>query len=167
LEVIEAHWLFGVPSEQIETVIHPQSIIHSMVQFRDGSIKSQMGLPDMRFPIHYALNFPQRIQNSFPRYDFNTINTLTFEKPDTERFPCLRIAYDALKIGGNVPCIVNAANETVVNAFLKQQIKFMQIPQIIEKTISRCYKVAEPNLDTYIESDMEARLVCEQIINTL
>ena len=164
LEVIEARWLFDILAEKIEIVVHPQSIIHSMVQFCDGSIKAQMGLPDMRFPIHYALNFPQRTQNSFLRYDFKTINTLTFEKPDIEKFPCLQIAYDALKTGGNIPCIVNAANEIAVNAFLKQQIGFTQIPKIIEKTISRCYKVDKPNLDTYIESDMEARLTAEQIV---
>ena len=166
LEVIEARWLFNLSEEKIDVIIHPQSIIHSMVQFSDGNIKAQMGLPDMRFPIHYALNFPNRTQNPLQRYNFDTINTLTFEKPDMEKFPCLQIAYNALKAGGNVPCIANAANEIAVNAFLKEQITFRQIARIIEQTISRCYKIEKPNFDTYIESDMEARITAEQIIST-
>lgn len=165
LEVIEAHWLFQIPVSNIDVVIHPQSIIHSLVQFSDSSIKAQIGLPDMRLPIHYALNFPTREKANFPRYDFVTINTLTFEKPDLGKFPCLHIAYEAINQGGNMPCIVNAANETAVNAFLKEKIRFMQIPHIIEQTALHCSTVAKPTLDDYLETDLEARFVAEQIIN--
>ncbi|HOG20653.1 MAG TPA: 1-deoxy-D-xylulose-5-phosphate reductoisomerase [Salinivirgaceae bacterium] len=167
LEVIEAHWLFDIQPENIDVVVHPQSIIHSMVQFVDGNIKAHLSLPDMRLPIQYALNYPDRTENSFERYKFNPIDTLTFEKPDTERFPCLQIAYDALKQGGNYACIINAANEVAVAAFLKEKIGFMQITEIITETLSRVIRISNPSLNDYIYSDQEARLTAEQIIEKI
>lgn len=167
LEVIEAHWLFDIQPENIDVVVHPQSIIHSMVQFVDGNIKAHLSLPDMRLPIQYALNYPERTKNSFERYIFNPIDSLTFEKPDTEKFPCLQIAYDALKQGGNYACIVNAANEVAVAAFLKERIGFMQITEIITETLSRVIKISNPSLNDYIYSDQEARLRAEQIIEKI
>jgi len=163
-EVIEACWLFGIDLEKIDVVVHPQSIIHSMVQFIDGSIKAQMGLPDMRLPIQYALDFPNRLPNSFPRFTFDTVENLTFEKPDMEKFRCLFIAWHSQKAGGNVPCLLNAANEIAVNAYLKEQIKFTQIPEAVEETIIRCFKSKKPTLDILIESDLEARLRAEEYI---
>jgi len=167
LEVIEARWLFDIQPENIDVVVHPQSIIHSMVQFVDGNIKAHLSLPDMRLPIQYALNYPERTTNSFERYIFNPIDTLTFEKPDTEKFPCLQIAYDALKQGGNHACIINAANEIAVSAFLKERIGFMQISEIITETLSRVIKISNPSLNDYIYSDQEARLTAEQIIEKI
>ena len=167
LEVIEAHWLFDIQPENIDVVVHPQSIIHSMVQFVDGNIKAHLSLPDMRLTIQYALNYPERTTNSFERYIFNPIDTLTFEKPDTEKFPCLQIAYDALKQGGNHACIINAANEIAVSAFLKERIGFMQISEIITETLSRVIKISNPSLNDYIYSDQEARLTAEQIIEKI
>jgi 1-deoxy-D-xylulose-5-phosphate reductoisomerase len=167
LEVIEAHWLFDIQPENIDVVVHPQSIIHSMVQFVDGNIKAHLSLPDMRLPIQYALNYPERTKNNFERYIFDPIDTLTFEKPDTEKFPCLQIAYDTLKQGGNYACIVNAANEVAVAAFLKERIGFMQITEIITETLSRVIKISNPSLNDYIYSDQEARLRAEQIIEKI
>lgn len=164
LEVIEAHWLFEISPSAIEVLIHPQSIIHSMVQFVDGNIKAHMGLPDMRFPIQYALCYPKRTKNRFERYRFNPIDTLTFEKPDTTRFPCLQLAYDALSNKGNEACIVNAANEVAVAAFLKQKIGFMQIPQTISETLNRVKHISHPTLDDYLQTDCEARITAQQII---
>lgn len=157
LEMIEAKWLFNLAPEQIQVVIHPQSIIHSMVQFEDGSLKAQMGLPDMKLPIQYAMAFPQRIGNNFPRYDFKKINTLTFEEPDLKTFRNLALAIDALQKGGNLPCIMNAANEIAVWAFLRNRVGFLDMTDIIEKTMNHVSFIAKPTLDEYFESDAEAR----------
>lgn len=157
LEMIEAKWLFNLAPEQIQVVIHPQSIIHSMVQFEDGSIKAQMGLPDMKLPIQYAMSFPQRLANNFPRYDFKKINTLSFEEPDLKTFRNLALAIDALQKGGNRPCIMNAANEIAVWAFLKNRVGFLDMTDIIEKTMNHVPFIAKPTLDEYFESDAEAR----------
>jgi 1-deoxy-D-xylulose-5-phosphate reductoisomerase len=157
LEMIEAKWLFNLAPEQIQVVIHPQSIIHSMVQFEDGSIKAQMGLPDMKLPIQYAMSFPQRLANNFPRYDFKKINTLSFEEPDLKTFRNLALAIDALQKGGNLPCIMNAANEIAVWAFLKNRVGFLDMTDVIEKTMNHVPFIAKPTLDEYFESDAEAR----------
>jgi 1-deoxy-D-xylulose-5-phosphate reductoisomerase len=157
LEMIEAKWLFNLAPEQIQVVIHPQSIIHSMVQFEDGSIKAQMGLPDMKLPIQYAMAFPQRIANNFPRYDFKKINTLSFEEPDLKTFRNLALAIDALGKGGNLPCIMNAANEIAVWAFLRNRVGFLDMTDIIEKTMNHVTFIAKPTLEEYLESDAEAR----------
>ena len=157
LEMIEAKWLFNLKPEQIQIVIHPQSIIHSMVQFMDGSIKAQMGLPDMKLPIQYALAFPKRIANNFPRLDFRKFNSLTFEEPDYRTFRNLGLAIDALKTGGNLPCVMNAANEIAVYAFLRNRIGFMDMTDIIEKTMQKVSFLKEPTLEDYFESDGEAR----------
>ncbi len=157
LEMIEAKWLFNLAPEQIQVVIHPQSIIHSMVQFEDGSLKAQMGLPDMKLPIQYAMAFPQRLANNFPRYDFKKINTLTFEEPDLKTFRNLALAIDALQKGGNLPCIMNAANEIAVWAFLKNRVGFLDMTDIIEKTMNHVPFIAKPTLDEYFDSDAEAR----------
>ncbi len=167
LEVIEARWLFDVKPVDIDVVVHPQSIIHSMVQFVDGSIKAQMGLPDMRLPIQYALSFPSRAKSSFERYRFNPIDTLTFEKPNMEKFPCLRLAFEALDNGGTAPCVVNAANEIAVAAFLQEKIGFTQIPEIIAQTSAKVPKIDSPNLQDYLETDVEARLTAQQTIEKI
>lgn len=159
LEVIEARWLFDLPPDKIEVMVHPQSIIHSMVQFSDGSVKAQMGLPDMRLPIQYALCYPHRLNNTFPRYDFTNPSTLHFEKPDMQTFPCLLLAYEALKKGGNYPCVLNAANEVGVDLFLKEKIRFTEIPQIIEYTLGKVGYIASPSMDDYLNSDKVARHV--------
>jgi len=164
LEVIEARWLFGMSPSQIEVVVHPQSIIHSMVQFGDGSIKAQMGLPDMRLPIQYALSFPVRLNSDYERFSFTQFPELTFEQPDTKFFRNLAIAYEALKKGGNWPCILNAANEVAVEAFLKKQIGFLEIPDIIENTIGRSTFVKAPSLEDYFEIDRLAREVAKELI---
>ncbi|HDR50493.1 MAG TPA: 1-deoxy-D-xylulose-5-phosphate reductoisomerase [Mariniphaga anaerophila] len=160
-EAIEAHWLFGLSSSKIEVVVHPQSIIHSMVQFEDGSIKAQLGLPDMRLPIQYALGFPYRIKNNFPRFNFMDYPTLHFEKPDTKIFRNLALAFEALDAGGNVPCVLNAANEIVVQAFLEEKIEFMQMPEIIEETINRISFVQKPGMDDLIQTNDETRRVAK------
>jgi 1-deoxy-D-xylulose-5-phosphate reductoisomerase len=157
LEVIEARWLFDVSPQQIEVVIHPQSVIHSMVQFEDGSIKAQMGLPDMRLPIQYALGYPVRLKSSFPRFSFADYPQLTFEKPDLTLFRNLQLAFDALEQGGNMPCIMNAANEIVVDAFLREKVGFLQIPGLIEKTMHSVPFLHRPSLEDYQQSDHEAR----------
>lgn len=157
LEMIEAKWLFNLAPDQIQVVIHPQSIIHSMVQFEDGSLKAQMGLPDMKLPIQYAMAFPQRLANNFPRYDFKKINTLSFEEPDLKTFRNLALAIDALQKGGNLPCIMNAANEIAVWAFLKNRVGFLDMTDIIEKTMNHVPFIAKPTLEEYFESDAEAR----------
>lgn len=163
LEVIEAKWLFHLHPEQIEVIIHPQSIIHSMVQFSDGSIKVQMGLPDMKLPIHYALHFPNRVNTSFERFDFTKYPQLTFFPPDTSAFPCLQLAYDALKKMGNMPCALNAANEKAVELFLKQKIQFYQIPVVIEKTLEKMTYIAQPDLNALIQTHHEALSIAEHI----
>ena len=137
LEVIEAKWLFGLKENQIEVIVHPQSILHSIVQFEDGSMKAQMGLPDMKLPIQYALGFPHRIPSSFPRFDFADYAQLTFEAPDTETFRNLSLAYKAMQKGGNMPCILNAANEVVVDAFLKDKVGFLEMPDVIESCMEK------------------------------
>ena len=147
LEMIEAHWLFNVPASKIEVVIHPQSIIHSMVQFADGSIKAQMGVPDMRFPIQYALTYPNRLKSEWPRMDFSNSNSLSFEKPDFEKFACLNFAYHALEKGGNMPCIMNAANEVAVQQFLNEKIRFLDISEIIGNTMQKATFIKDPSLD--------------------
>jgi 1-deoxy-D-xylulose-5-phosphate reductoisomerase len=157
LEMIEAKWLFNLAPDQVQVVIHPQSIIHSMVQFEDGSIKAQMGLPDMKLPIQYAMAFPQRIPNQFPRCDFKKISTLSFEEPDLKTFRNLALAVDALNKGGNLPCIMNAANEIAVWAFLRNRVGFLDMTDIIEKTMSQIPFIAKPTLEEYFESDAEAR----------
>lgn len=157
LEMIEAKWLFNLRPEQIQIVIHPQSIIHSMVQFEDGSIKAQMGLPDMKLPIQYALSFPKRIKNDHPRFDFKKYNSLTFEEPDYRTFRNLGLAIEALKKGGNLPCVMNAANEIAVYAFLRNRIGFLDMTDIVEKTMEKVSFVQQPSLEEYFESDGEAR----------
>ncbi|HEU4716428.1 MAG TPA: 1-deoxy-D-xylulose-5-phosphate reductoisomerase [Bacteroidia bacterium] len=159
LEVIEAKWLFGLKPEQIDVIVHPQSIIHSIVQFCDGSMKAQMGLPDMKLPIQYALGYPQRLRSDFPRFNFMNYPSLTFEKPDTETFPCLQLAMDALKKGGNMPCVMNAANEVAVQAFLGEKISFLQIAEVISGTMAQSHFLAKPSYEDYVKSDEEARRV--------
>jgi len=164
LEVIEARWLFGCGPEQIEVVVHPQSVIHSMVQFVDGSIKAQMGLPDMRLPIQVAFSYPDRLTSTFRRFDFSDYPELTFEKPDTKIFRNLALSYEALRKGGNWPCILNAANEVAVSAFLEKRIGFMEIPDLIGKTLERSDFVNSPVLEDYIETDLMARQVATELM---
>ncbi len=164
LEVIEARWLFGVGPDEIEVVVHPQSIIHSMVQFSDGSIKAQMGLPDMRLPIQYAFSYPHRFDSDFERFDFLKHSSLTFERPDTKIFRNLALSYEALRKGGNWPCILNAANEVAVEAFLKEKIGFLQIPDVIEETLNRSTHIKAPELEDYFNSDLQARQVAQEQI---
>ncbi len=164
MEVIEASWLFDMTPSKIEVVIHPQSVIHSLVQFIDGSVKAQLGLPDMKLPIQYALGYPSRIPSDFPRLDFSTCGNFTFEKPDHELFRNLRIAYEALRTGGNMPCIMNAANEVVVEAFLQEKIRFPEMPAIIEQTMSKVTFLSAPGLEDYAQTDSEARAVAGRMI---
>ena len=163
-EVMEAKWLFGVGAEDIEVVVHPQSVIHSMVQFGDGAIKAQLGTPDMRLPIMYALTYPVRLPSSFERIDWNTLKELTFEKPDLELFPNLRHAYTALAEGGNIPCVVNAANEVCVAAFLEERIKFTDMPKLIERAMEKATYILKPTLDDYLETDKEIRAMVKSWI---
>lgn len=164
LEVIEAKWLFGVKGANIKAVVHPQSIIHSMVEFTDGSIKAQMGLPDMKLPIHYAFFFPSRIQTNFKRLSFTEMNTLTFEEPDPETFRNLGLAYEAMNIGGNMACILNAANEVAVDAFLNDKIKFLQIAELNERCMNSVSFIAKPTLEDYIATDAETRKVAASFL---
>ncbi|VXD16838.1 1-deoxy-D-xylulose-5-phosphate reductoisomerase [Marinoscillum sp. 108] len=164
LEVIEAKWLFGVKLDQIEVVVHPQSIIHSMVQFEDGSIKAQLGLPDMRLPIQYALSFPERFKSDFPRFDFINYPELTFEKPDTKTFRNLQLAFDAIDKGGNTPCILNAANEIAVAEFLQDNIGFLEISDVIAACMQKVSYISEPELDDYINTDIETRIIAKELI---
>ncbi len=157
LEVIEAFWLFGLPAEKIEVVIHPQSIIHSMVQFVDGSVKAQLGLPDMKLPIQYALTFPERMQNDFTRTDLAAINNLTFFKPDFNKFECLKLAFEVLKTGGTAPCILNAANEVAVNKFINKKIKFSQISELIKKALDKIENHSDPDIETIFRCDKDTR----------
>lgn len=156
-EVMEAKWLFGVGAEDIEVVVHPQSVIHSMVQFGDGAIKAQLGTPDMRLPIMYALTYPTRLSSSFERIDWSRLKELTFEKPNLELFPNLRHAYTALAQGGNIPCVVNAANEICVAAFLEERIKFTDMPKLIARAMEKATYILKPTLDDYLETDKEIR----------
>ncbi len=166
-EVIEAKWLFGLKPEQIEVVVHPQSIIHSMVQFCDGSIKAQLGLPDMRLPIQYAFSFPERVCNTFPRLNFTDFPTLTFSAPDTKIFRNLALAYEALQKGGNLACILNAANEIVVEAFLKGRISFSEIWKVNELIMKKATFIQKPTLDDYMATDLEARAYASEMVSTL
>lgn len=156
-EVIEARWLFGLRPDQIKVVVHPQSILHSIVQFTDGSMKAQMGLPDMKLPIQYALAWPNRIQNSFPRFDFLQYPQLTFEAPDLETFPCLSMAYQTMEMGGTAACRLNAANEVAVEAFLKEKIRFADIPLLLARCLSEGHHVATPGYQDYVETDKLTR----------
>lgn len=164
LEMIEAKWLFNLRPDQIQVLVHPQSIIHSMVQFEDGSIKAQMGLPDMKLPIQYALGFPHRLANEFPRYDFKKVSTLTFEEPDLKTFRNLALAIEALQKGGNLPCVLNAANEIAVWAFLRNRIGFLDMTDVIEKTMQYISFIEHPTLDEYFETDAEARNYAASLI---
>jgi len=165
LEMIEAKWLFNLKPEQVQVVVHPQSIVHSMVMFEDGSIKSQMGLPDMKLPIQYAISFPNRLPNNFPRYDFKKPNALTFEEPDIKTFRNLSLANDALFKGGNLPCILNAANEIAVYAFLKNRMGFLDMTDLIEKTMNKISFIQHPTLAEYYETDAEARSFAASLIH--
>lgn len=166
-EVIEAKWLFGVKPEQIEVVVHPQSVIHSMVEYKDGAVKAQLGVPDMRLPIQYAFSYPKRESLSGERLDFMKCNTLTFEAPDTKRFRNLAFAYEAMNRGGNMACILNAANEVVVAAFLKDQISFMGMSDVIEKTMNKVSFISNPTYQDYVETDAIARrIAAEFVINS-
>lgn len=164
LEVIEARWLFYLKPEQIDVIVHPQSIIHSLVQFTDGSMKAQMGLPDMRLPIQYALGYPNRLRSDFERFDFMNYPQLTFEKADTETFVCLGLAFDALRRGGNAACAMNAANEVAVAAFLREEIGFLQIAELIGKVMDQAPFIAKPTYADYVETDKEARRLAHSLL---
>jgi 1-deoxy-D-xylulose-5-phosphate reductoisomerase len=167
LEVIEAKWLFDLKLDQIDVVIHPQSIIHSMVQFQDGSIKAQMGLPDMKLPIQYALTYPNRIPNQFNRCDFMAYPNLTFEKPDTKTFRNLQLAYTALDKGGNAPCIINAANEIAVAGFLNNELGFLAMSDVIETCMQQMPYIVNPVLDDYLNTDKETRILAQKLVNQM
>ena len=164
-EVIEAKWLFGVPVEKIEVLVHPQSIVHSAVQFTDGAIKAQLGAPDMRLPIQYALSFPERLASDFPRADLFALKNLTFEKPDMERFPNLALAYEAMRRGGNIPCVLNAANEVANLAFRENRCGFLQMSDIISETMAKAAFIAKPTYEDYVATDLEARKIAEEMVN--
>ena len=167
LEVIEAKWLFGLETEQIDVIVHPQSIIHSMVQFEDGSIKAQMGLPDMKLPIQYAFSYPNRLKNTFKRFNFTDYPNLTFEKADTKTFRNLAIAFEALKQGGNMPCIINAANEIAVKGFLNNHVGFLAMSDIIETCMQKISFTAQPALDDYLNTDKETRIFAQNLIEQM
>ncbi|TVR77651.1 MAG: 1-deoxy-D-xylulose-5-phosphate reductoisomerase [Chitinophagaceae bacterium] len=164
LEVIEARWLFKLKPEQVDVIVHPQSIIHSIVQYKDGSMKAQMGLPDMKLPIQYAFTFPARVENTYPRFNFLDYPSLTFEKPDYKTFKNLSLSFDSMKKGGNMPCVLNAANEVAVDAFLKGKIKFLQIAETVENALSEMPFIAKPSILDYIETDKETRIRSTQIL---
>lgn len=167
LEVIEAKWLFNLKPEQIEVVVHPQSIIHSMVQFADGSIKAQLGLPDMRLPIQYALTYPQRLASDFPKFSFGDLLQFSFEKPDIHTFSCLQLAYNALQNGGNMACIMNAADEIAVHSFLKNDISFVQIAEIVEHCMTKASYLPKPTLTDYELSDEQSRQIATEKVEAL
>ncbi len=164
LEVIEAKWLFALKPAQIEIVVHPQSVVHSMVQFTDGSIKAQMGLPDMKLPIQYAFSFPDRIISNFPRFDFEKYPSLEFVKADVASFPCISLAYEALNKGGNMPCVLNAANEIAVSLFLREKISFTQIPALIEKSMGAAGFIPSPGFEDLFQTDREVRKKCLELV---
>ncbi|MCR4994867.1 MAG: 1-deoxy-D-xylulose-5-phosphate reductoisomerase [Bacteroidales bacterium] len=164
-EVIEAKWLFGVEPERIQVVVHPQSVVHSAVQFADGAVKAQLGVPDMRVPIQLAFSFPQRLHSDFDRLDWYAMHDLTFERPDTDRFRCLALAYEALRRGGNIPCIVNAANEIVNRAFLEGRCRFLEMAEVIANTMQHATFIAEPTYEDYLATDAEARRIADNCIN--
>lgn len=163
-EMIEARWLFGIPSERIEIVVHPQSIVHSMVAYSDGSVKAQLGLPDMRLPIRYALNYPERLPSACRKMSVADYANLTFEAPDHEKFPLLDMAFDAIHRGGNVPCALNAANEIAVAAFLADRIGFMQMPEVVAEAVARNRFIASPTYDDYVATNAEIRKIAEELI---
>lgn len=163
-EMIEAKWLFGVSPEQIQILVHPQSIIHSMVQFEDGAVIAQLGIPDMKLPIAYAFSYPDRMYSHQPRLDFSQYSSLTFEEPDVSRFPNLSYAFDAVRKGGNMPCILNAANEIAVSAFLQDRIGFMQMSDIIEQSMNKSTFIAQPTYEDYVNTDAETREIAKQLI---
>ena len=163
-EVIEAKWLFGVPVEKIQVLVHPQSIVHSAVQFTDGAIKAQLGAPDMRLPIQYALSFPERLASDFPRADLFALQSLTFEQPDLKRFPNLALAYEAMRRGGNMPCVLNAANEVVNLAFRQGRCGFLQMSDIINETMAKANFIAKPTYEDYVNSDAAARRLAESLL---
>lgn len=164
LEVIEAKWLFDLDISQIDVIVHPQSVVHSIVQFNDGSMKAQMGVPDMKLPIHYAMAYPERIQSQFPRFNFMEYPELTFCKPDTDTFRNLQLAYTALEKGGNMPCIINAANEIVVEAFLNDRIGFLEMSDVIEQCMSDLTFIQAPSLNNYLETDQHTRIFARQLV---
>ncbi|MEO6302220.1 MAG: 1-deoxy-D-xylulose-5-phosphate reductoisomerase, partial [Bacteroidia bacterium] len=164
LEVIEAKWLFHLEPSQIDVIVHPQSIVHSIVQFEDGSMKAQMGLPDMKLPIHYAMGYPKRIKNNFPRFDFLNYPQLTFEKPDLETFSNLQLAFNALNKGGNMPCVLNAANEIAVQAFLEDRIGFLQMSEVVNNTMEKFSFIKTPTYEEYVACDKEARELASNFI---
>ena len=164
LEVIEAKWLFGLKSAQVEVVVHPQSIVHSLVQFEDGSIKAQLGLPDMRLPIQFALTYPARLKSEYPRFDFANYASLTFEKPDTETFRNLALAFEALDRGGNMPCVLNAANEVAVAEFLRDRVGFLEMSDIVEQCLMKSDYIHEPRLEDYVETDKLTRIRANELI---
>jgi 1-deoxy-D-xylulose-5-phosphate reductoisomerase len=164
LEVIEAKWLFGVKPQQVEVVVHPQSIIHSLVQFEDGSVKAQLGLPDMRLPIQFALTYPERFPSAFPRFDFAQYPALTFEKPDTETFRNLALAYEAVYKGGNMPCVLNAANEVAVAGFLKDKIGFLEMSDIVEQCLAKIDYITNPSYEDYVYTDQETRIRASELV---
>lgn len=164
LEVIEAKWLFNLEAGQIDVVVHPQSVIHSMVQFEDGSMKAQMGLPDMKLPIQYALSHPRRIRNTFPRFNFQDYPMLTFEKPDTDTFRNLMLAFEGMRRGGNMPCVINAANEVVVEAFLQDRITFLQMPDIIEQCMQKMPFIPTPAYEDYVTTNQETRKLATSLL---
>ena len=163
-EVIEAKWLFDVDADKIQVVVHPQSIVHSAVQFQDGAVKAQLGAPDMRVPIQLAMSYPVRLESSFPRIDWWDMQDLTFERPDLERFPCLAMAYEAIRRGGNAACVVNAANEVVNLAFRQEKCGFLQMAEIIQKTLDKVAYIKEPTLEDYLETDRIARLTATEFL---
>jgi len=164
LEVIEAKWLFGLKTEQVDVIVHPQSIIHSMVQFEDGSIKAQMGLPDMKLPIQYALGYPERLKSNFPRFNFVDYPELTFEQPDTDTFRNLSLAFDAIHKGGNMPCILNAANEVVVEEFLKDKVGFLEMSDFVEQCMNKISFIEKPSYEDYVSTDKETRIKALELI---
>ena len=164
-EVIEAKWLFGVPVEKVQVLVHPQSIVHSAVQFTDGAIKAQLGAPDMRLPIQYALSFPERLASDFPRADLFDLGALTFEKPDLERFPNLGLAYEAMRRGGNIPCVLNAANEVANLAFREGRCGFLQMSDVIAETMNKAAFIAKPNYEDYVATDAVARQIAAEMVN--
>lgn len=164
-EMIEARWLFNLPPERIGVVVHPQSIIHSMVQFEDGAVLAQLGLPDMKLPIAYALSYPRRLKNAMPRLDFRQYASLTFEEPDMKRFRNLAYAFEAIRKGGNMPCILNAANEVAVAAFLEERVGFLEMSDVIARTMERATFVARPTYEDYVQTDAEARRIAAEFLN--
>lgn len=166
-EVIEARWLFDLKPEQIDVVVHPQSIIHSLVQFQDGSMKAQLGRADMKIPIRYAFSFPERLPSPDERFSFGDALAMDFRKPDVQKFPCLRLAYEAMEEGGNMPCILNAANEVAVAAFLREEIRFAQLPQILSTVIQKVKHIAHPSFEDYLATDNEARQIAKETISSI